>query len=48
MFIDKIVEKINILNKLKESAKTDFVFSLSGANIGEKILSIYSIKMPLV
>lgn len=40
MVFNKIIERVNVLRKIKESAKTDLVFSMNGGGIGEKILAI--------
>lgn len=40
--IKQIQEKVNVLKKINELDNSNFIFSISGGSIGEKILSVYS------
>ena len=40
---DELLSKVGVLNKIKESSKTDLSFLLSGASVGEKVLCLYTL-----
>lgn len=41
--INSIISKVKIINKISESVKTNLTFCVSGAFVGEKILSLYNL-----
>ena len=40
--VNNIIDKINVLKKIKELENSNFIFSISGGGLGEKILSVFS------
>ena len=46
--IDNILQKTNVIKKINEAVESGLVLSLNGADIGEKVLSIYSSKKQCV